>query len=278
MANILSRIFIAYTQNIYPRIKKRRGATRLHRLLQKLSQIGVEKIDEEPEPIHEKEWDNLLILDACRYDTYQKIAGDSDYRITVGSMSKEFIEKTFGNHDFSDTVLITANPYYHETHFRNATGKKAEDVFHEVFHTYQTDWDDEENTVMPEDVVKNVKTAEKLFPEKRKLVHFMQPHLPFIGSELSDFSFRKAITAEEERDKVWDKAMKGVITREEAVKGYEENLEYVLPHVEELKEELDGKTAVTADHGTFLGENGLYKHPRDSKAKALRKVPWHVIK
>lgn len=273
--SIFSKVYVNYEQYIFPKIKHLRGATKLHRTLQKFAQIGLDKIDEEPAPINEKQWDNLIILDACRHDTFEEVKGESDYRITVGSMSKEYIEKTFSNKDFSDTVLITANPYFHESHFEEATGTKTEDVFHSVFHTYQNKWDDEENTVLPESVVEDAITAEKLFPEKKKIIHFMQPHLPFINSNLSDFSFKEAIIDKEDRDKVWDKAMKGEITREQAEEGFKQNLEYVLPYAEKLGEELSGKTVVTADHGTFLGEEGLYKHPAESKAKVLRKVPWY---
>lgn len=45
----------------------------------------------------EKDWDNLIILDACRYDIFEKIntiGGDLSYKISKGSHSEEFYQKT----------------------------------------------------------------------------------------------------------------------------------------------------------------------------------------
>ncbi|MFB6199383.1 MAG: hypothetical protein ABEJ83_00770 [Candidatus Nanohaloarchaea archaeon] len=274
MSKILSKPYIWYDQYLFPRIKNQRGATRLLQWLQKLSQVGLKKISREPAPLQKLDWRNVLILDACRHDTFEEVYGPSGSRISVGSMSGEFIEKTFSNHDFSDTVCITANPYYHDSQFKPRAGREVEDVFHDVYPLYLTDWNEEKQTVIAEDVVKATKKAEEDYPEKRKLVHFMQPHIPFVEDNPSDFSFREAILDASEGDKLWDIAMKGEIDREKVRKGYRRNLEYVLPFAEELADFLPGKTMVTSDHGTFLGENGLYKHPRGSNARALREVPW----
>lgn len=71
-------------------------------------------------------------------------------------------------------------------------------------------------------------------------------------------------------------ANKDKIPKDEIIEAYEENLEIVLQHAEELAENLDGKTVITADHGELLGEKGLFSHPNKFEAKKLRKVPWDI--
>jgi hypothetical protein len=274
---LLSRPYYHYKDKILPLFDNRRGTQRLLEVLKNLSEVGLEKINNEPIPLSECDFDNLVILDACRYDIYEEMFGETDSRITMGSMSKEFIKKNFSDNDFQDTIYITANPYFHETQFEDATGRKTEDVFHTVFHSYKNKWNSEKSTVMPEDVVEEAMTAEKLFPDKRKIIHFMQPHLPFINYSFSDFDMRSAIISDSKGDKTWDLAMKGELDRKELIDAYKDNLEVVKPHAEEIGEKLDGKTIISADHGTFLGENGLYKHPPKSSTKILRKVPWDEI-
>lgn len=55
----------------------------------------------EGELVMNKDWDNLIILDACRHDLYEEMKREKiDKRVTLGSTSKEFIEKNFGDsHD-----------------------------------------------------------------------------------------------------------------------------------------------------------------------------------
>ena len=236
-----------------------------------------EKISEEPDDIFSFDWDNLIILDACRHDLYEEVNGETDYRITKESMSKGFIRENFSEGDYSDVVYITANPFFNEKKFKKLTGRDVDDVFHEVFHTYRTDWSEEENTVLPESVVRDAKTSEKLFPEKKKIIHFMQPHHPFINFDLVDAGFDDILSTEI-YDNEWDLAMRGDLEHEVVAEAYRENLELVMPHVKELGENLSGKTMVTADHGNLMGENGLYWHPPRSKAKGLRKVPMTEIK
>lgn len=238
-----------------------------------LSLQKVEKIDQEGEDLFSEDWKNLVILDACRHDIYETVNGETDSRISKGSMSKGFIRKNFSEGDYNDIVYITANPFFHKKKFEKLTGRKPEEVFHEVFHTYETDWSEEENTVLPQPLVRDAETAEKLFPDKRKVVHFMQPHHPFVNSNLVDTGFDD-ILRREVYENEWDLAMRGEISHETVKEAYTKNLEMVMPYVEELSENLSGKTVLTSDHGNLLGENGLYWHPPRSMAKPLRKVPY----
>src|SRR5208282_1385184 len=68
--------------------------------------------------VYDESWDNLIILDACRYDTFRElnqIRGLLEYRISRGSSSEEFLLENFTKHptteNFSDLVYVAANPY-----------------------------------------------------------------------------------------------------------------------------------------------------------------------
>lgn len=275
--NIFSKIYTWYCRHYYRRFPKKKGSWRIKRELAKLASRKNKQI-EEGDSIFEKDldWKNLVILDAARHDLYEEVNGETDSRYTLGSQSTEFIEKTFSEEDYSDVIYITANPFFNEEKFEEITGKKPDEVFHQVFHTYMDKWDEENNTVMPESLVQDAKTAEKLFPDKRKIIHFMQPHYPFINSELADTGINPDLDRGEDDFSLWQLAEMGEYDREKLWTAYRENLEYVMPYAEKLVKELSGTTAITADHGNMAGESGLYGHPRGLKLEPLRKVPWDV--
>lgn len=210
-------------------------------------------------------------MDACRYDLFEDVVGESNFRYSLGSTSSEFVEKNFSDGDWSDVVYVTANPHFHESHFEDLTGKKADEVFHEVFHTYETDWDEEERTILPESVARDAETAANLFPDKKLIVHFMQPHFPFIGSDFRENGL--GMVDGNRGASIWDLAQKGEVEGESLWRPYRQNLELVLDNINEMKSSLRGKTVLTADHGNLVGEGGIYGHPRGVFVKPLLKVP-----
>ncbi|MFB6199967.1 MAG: hypothetical protein ABEJ83_03745, partial [Candidatus Nanohaloarchaea archaeon] len=169
--SLAGNLCVKYKTEIYPKIRNFRGSTALCKFLERLGTSGLERVSE-CEGIDNFDWDNLIILDACRKDIYEEVFGSSGSRLSVGSNTQEFIQNSFSEGDWSDTVYITGNPFFKQSFFREETGRDVSSVFHEVFHTYETDWDKEYGTVLPEAVVKDALTAEKLFPDKRKIIHF----------------------------------------------------------------------------------------------------------
>lgn len=105
-----------------------------------------------------RDWDNLLILDACRYDYFQEqigIDGDLSRVISPGKMSWEFMKRTFLNKQYHDTIYITSNPY--------AT-RLSDNTFFEIKYLID-EWDDEIGTIHPEDVVKAARRAHEAYPD-----------------------------------------------------------------------------------------------------------------
>lgn len=232
--------------------------------------------------VAEEDWDNLIILDACRFDMFNEqnnLSGDLQRRRSLGSESWEFLRENFAGEEHHDTVHVTANPH--------AT-KLPDKTFHAVVDLLEDGWDPDQRTVLPETMVASTQQAADQFPDKRLLIHFMQPHFPFIGDagrrlEHSGIEQTSAKDNGDSKRHVWGSLRHGRISKSQVWKAYRENLEIVLPHVETLLQSLSGKSVVTADHGNLLGERTYplpvrgYGHPRGLDVPQLRTVPWLVV-
>lgn len=240
--------------------------------------------------IMEEDWDNLLLLDACRHDMFKQqniLSGDLSYRISKGSSTGEFFEGNFSDSTFHDTVYVTANPVPRIEEWCHVD---INSVFYKVIDVWEQHWDKEENTVPPKPVSEAIQEARSQYPHKRIIGHFLQPHQPFIGDAGAEIE-EQGLTAHnkmmgEEYDadnKVWKKLERGEISAEQVWRGYRENLDIILPHIQGLCADLGGKTVVTSDHGNLVGEFAWpfpikkYGHPKGIHSKKLVKVPWLEI-
>lgn len=212
MPDHLSIAYRIYKHRIYAYLKEHRGATRLMLILREISKLSLSRISSEPESIFEKgSWDNLIILDACRHDIYEEhVEREVSARVTVGSTSYEFLEKTFKKGVYDDIVCVTANAFYDDEMMEDYIGRS--EIFHEKYEVFRTDWDEKKGTVLPKDVVRDVKSVQKLFPDKRLIVHFLQPHHPFLGTDFGDRL--TSPLGNNERQRAYDTAEKGLIDRD----------------------------------------------------------------
>jgi len=229
-----------------------------------------------------EDWDNLLILDACRYDMFAEhidLGGTLESRISKGSTSEEFMERNFVGKQFHDTVYVNANPYIPKLDLDKNT-------FHAVVNCLG-DWEAELQTVTPETVARAARDAHEKYSDKRLIVHFMQPHAPFIG-ELGRKMVGGGWTLDhdvEDNPGIWNRLQDGEDVPLETVwEAYNENLDVVFAEVEPLLDELNGKSVITADHGNLVGERlgpiptrRKYGHPYGVHTEVLVKVPWFVI-
>ena len=231
--------------------------------------------------VAEEDWDNLVILDACRYDMFEGqrfLSGDLQCRRSLGSESWEFLRANFAEMRFHDTVYVTANPH---------ASKLPDNTFHAVVDLLEDGWNAEHRTVLPETMVTAVQRAHERYPNKRLIAHFMQPHFPFIGDAGRRLEHggieRPSVGGGDSKRHVWGSLGHGRISGEDVWTAYRENLDIVLPHVDALLTSIPGKSVVTSDHGNLLGEwthplpvRG-YGHPRGLNVPELREVPWLVV-
>jgi len=229
--------------------------------------------------VMDADWDNLIILDACRYDSFE---GQHDFDeplnrvVSPGKMSWEFMQETFLDEQFHDTIYITSNPF--ATRF-------PEDTFFKTRYLID-EWDDEIGTIHPEDVIAAAKEANEEHPDKRLIVHFMQPHRPYLGSMAERLRERVDLIGyrnEGNGVQIWGAVKEGEVTPEEVRTAYAESLDIVLDEVEGFLEDIDGKSVITADHGEMLGErvfpftSRVWGHSEGFSTPTLREVPWMEI-
>ncbi|WP_266080469.1 hypothetical protein [Haladaptatus caseinilyticus] len=225
--------------------------------------------------IFDEDWDNLIILDACRYDVFKGenyLPGQLQKRVSKASSTVGFLRQNFDGGRFHDTVYVTANP--------QLTWKSDffETEFHSVANVWTSSWDEDVQSVTPQTMERHGKKANERFPNKRLILHFLQPHFPFIG-EYGKSNFETGFASG-----FWTRVKEGDVSvpKETIWEAYRENLAVVLPSVEALLETLPGTTIVTSDHGQAFGERSFplpireYGHPRETFMPCLTDVPWLV--
>jgi len=193
-------------------------------------------------------------------------------------MTLEFLKGNFSDEQLQDTVYVTANPMFYR--HRDQLGTS----FHATIDIWKDDgWDEEYQTVLPETTTAYAKEAADRFQNKRIIIHYIQPHFPFIGTKTRlDTGLPDPATGE---SNFWDDIAFGQLEISDDLlrRAYVENLQTVLPHVRELMESLSGRTVVTSDHGNMLGERSFpipvkeYGHPAGIYSDELVKVPWLIF-
>lgn len=267
--------------------------------------------------INEEDWDYLIVLDACRYDVFKEVyedylSGVLSKRESPACRTPDWFKAEFDNKKFDDIVYVSSNPHINSR--AESKGIKASENFHDVIDVWMTGWDDDKMTVPPEEVKKAAEEASSKYPDKRLIIHFIQPHYPYLdrriegldwvkGDRSADIPFLKKIFRKTEEVILGD-VLSNTISRtnswrirnllntrcldgqdekvwrelhtdmEEWRRLYEDNVRRGLKQVEDLVKELDGKVVVTADHGEALGEEDVYVHPPNTDIAALREVPW----
>jgi hypothetical protein len=215
--------------------------------------------------VFDEDWDTLVVLDACRYDMFEstsRLDGSLSSRLSRGSSTVEWLEANFDGRDLSDTVYVTANPQLEENRDR------WDIRLHETINVWLDDgWDDETGTVRAETLTEAALEAADQFPHKRLVVHYMQPHSPYIAEDApSEVAHDGNVKA---------RLRNGEVSHDLVWQGYLANLRHVLADVALLLENIDADTvAITSDHGEGLGELGSYGHTFGWPLPVVRKVPW----
>ena len=96
----------------------------------------------------------------------------------------------------------------------------------------------------------------KLYRNKRFIIHYLQPHQPYIGAiKLIDSTPGGRVGAKvfgvkwDDRKDAFQMLKEGKLSKEFLWKAYISNLQYVLSYVEKLLPYLKGKVVISSDHG-----------------------------
>jgi hypothetical protein len=228
--------------------------------------------------IMKERWDNLIILDACRYDVFSQAFPrfftdkyEFEKKTSRGSNTTTFLKENFSG-KYDDIVYVTANPY---------VNKYLEGSFHKIVPVWKWAWDEKKQTVLPNKVYESALWAMKNYPNKKLIIHFLQPHPPFLNYTIRTkrktkfpiyvhpvFVYKKLPT----------------LSKDFLLKLHYDNLVSALPYVKKLIGVLNGRCIITADHGEALGEFlapflpiKLYGHLAGARIHSLTDVPWLVI-
>lgn len=225
--------------------------------------------------VMERDWDHLIILDACRYDFFKEVnwlEGELEKVKSQGSTSVEFLNKNFTDY-YYNTVYVSANPFVSPHPSSDPYQQEpfdSEEHFPYVNQVYLKDQYDFHGVSRPEGVVEEALQTRDRYPESNMIVHFMQPHGPFIA----DCEVLEEI--EDPAPGYRDLRREG-LKWDEIKQAYKANLEMVLEQVEKLVDQLDGKVVITADHGEMIGEKFMFSHPQAIYFKELVEVPWFEV-
>lgn len=222
--------------------------------------------------VMEVDWDTLVLLDGCRYDTMCEVrpgGWPEVQRVTSkAGNTYDFYRANFDDGPYLDTVVVSANP---------RTDQLRPDSFHRIVNLWDSHWDEEYGTVLPHVVAEATIDAHERYPDKRIISHWMQPHYPFIGAdgELADYPV--------DQESIWHDLHRGSVDPEAAYEAYRQTLIETLPHLKSVVDRVGGKVVVSSDHGNAFGERPwwypfpVYGHPRNVRMPETVTVPWVVF-
>lgn len=260
--------------------------------------------------MNKQDWDVLIILDACRYDYFEKhykkfMSGKLKSMESVATDTVEWLVKTF-NETYHDIIYVSASAFIN-SEIESKSEKYtffANEKFFKIIDVWDSGLDEELGVVRAEVVNSEYKKYKLKYPHKKFILHYMQPHYPFVPlsivnpdsrvgkrfasksswikrsiSKLFRFFHLNLLEIRNKfgsptnqvfylRRKYGDKRL-----REE----YEKNLLYVLEKVGKILPEIDGKVVIIGDHGTLLGEHGKYGHFGHKRYKEILEVPYFEV-
>jgi len=202
-------------------------------------------------------WNVLIVLDSCRYDYFSKynvIEGsievyDSNYTHTI-----HWLEDQFPN--YYNILYLSANPHINSKVAISPHHYRAKDHFYKIIDLWDIEWKEELGTVPPERVTN--RSLSYLDLHDRIIVHYMQPHPPFIGKTKLLRGYWNRDLSKLEQDKIYINPP----DRELIQLAYSSNLELVLSEVRRLIDNIprNKRVYICNDHGEMLGEDNLYSH------------------
>jgi hypothetical protein len=136
-------------------------------------------------------WDYLVVLDACRYD-FMAAAAERYFsqppgkRLSAGTSTLEWRDANFPER-YTGVIYVSSNPYINS--LRPVRGFLGSDHFDRVYDVWRTGWDPVKGTVRPKAVSDAAVAAMRDNPDARVIVHYLQPHAPYLGLEEGSVGF-----------------------------------------------------------------------------------------
>lgn len=152
----------------------------------KFSEENAERV----QPIHDADWDHLIIVDACRYDFFKQVYNDyldGDLSIVKSraSATDEWLKNTFSASRYNINY-ISANVFVNKSGMR-LDDWYADDKFTSVKEAWRHVWDEDLHTAHPEETKDFM--LDNILNHKKNIFHFVQPHRPLISCPKDQYTF-----------------------------------------------------------------------------------------
>ena len=254
--------------------------------------------------IHNTGWKFLVVLDACTYKPFNKLY-PCKKTISPATWTLEWLNKMWPDY-YDDIVYISGNIYclnqsitkHHR--YGGRYSYEGSKHFFKVVEVCNKGWSKKYGTVLPIEINKAFSREYLRNPQKRFILHYMQPHRPYIT--LDGKEKKKTVTQRmskhmggksgrhrlmgyiPERFKwvIGDAIGKeqppyAYVWMKEGYPGlrrvYSDEIKNVMDKVAMLTESIDGKWVITADHGERITHPLLDGHG-GRRDKDVIEVPW----
>lgn len=230
--------------------------------------------------IHQRQYDLLIILDACRYDVFSEVYGE----FLFGTLRK--VEAAAGDtihwckkvwREWYDVTYFSANPIINSR--LPVAQFEAAKHFRRIVDVWNAGWDHTLGTVPPERVNVLYRPTGSI-----DIVHYMQPHGPWIGE--TPLSLTKPAERRVPGGLVWpdaevirDNLISGSVSDEYLRHAYRDNLRLVLSAVRRvIRDSGRLRVIVSTDHGELLGEHDRYlHHQKYLRYPEVSEIPWFMV-
>lgn len=243
--------------------------------------------------VYDRQWDALVVLDACRTDALRAVVGEYpqlrsrvvDAITSVGTGTVAWTAKTFTDtyrDQIAETAYLSANVYTRSVLSEDMRPPSDPapicfprwrtvdaNAFDYVEYAFESGWSDRLNVTPPKYVTDRAVDIGRTRQPDRLIVHYTQPHIPYIGAAMTEGREPSPF----ERDP-WPHILRGSRTWDDAKERYLDNLRTVLDSVMTFTTNFEGTVVITADHGELFGEFGAYAHPEGFPHPNLIRVPW----
>ena len=241
-------------------------------------------------------WDYLLILDACRYDIFKEIVEEKKLKGKLTEFNTRtphtpFWYRKYWGHNKNNINLISANPqpFYNGTWYAHRNFKYSKWVDPALKFTKKclTKWNHPSGIFYPHVLIDFVEKYKK--PNERHLIHFIPPHLPYIGPKGLNLLKKLGLKVEGNRHIYDDLQIYGRKNNWKKLREcYKDSLSTTIDIIYERINVFNNKIVISADHSELIGDpkfdnTGKYDHSRvrinknPEEWKLLCTVPWFEV-
>lgn len=226
----------------------------------------------------------LIILDACRYDVFERgfpshYSGCLKKVYTTSTYTKQYLRTTWP--DYYDVTYVAGGPVITDKNFQlSSSSYRPSEHFHDIVHAWDLEYEKELGVTPPEAVTDAALHNE----DSRMVVHYFQPHAPYIGEvrlradevEADASEQSKVESRTDSLRNIYEKIENGDIPDGRLIDAYESNLNRVMLATKTLIRNTNKRTVITSDHGELLGEDNRYLHG-GFPHPILCELPWFEV-